>query len=420
MAASNPGINNFHNTDNKNLMQDILNALVSAPTGTNATFQDIFNTTDKNLLYAILLAIRANGGGTGTGGGTSGWGLNGNAVSPGNFLGTTNAQPLVFKHHGEEVLRILRNANTSNIMDFFIGEEFMNLYLGGNVGGDGEVNITTPREMCIKALTGLSVVSGTGAEISAEVLNLNGVTVSIDVTEGLEISGLGNAGSGAKLLAVEGASGVPKSVKETGYTVQHLVNLVNNYNTLLQQLININATLTGIGNPWKVGGNSGDGNGTDMLLGTLTTNDLVIVTGSSATEALRATKAARVGVRQDSPSSVFEVNGTIGAAILPVTMAAGDEIAIAPSDAGALTYYIEVVGNGGQVPILRLPDPATDPNRLYILANSAASVDSVAIATSTNGNYIMQDTGAFGADYALQPNGRIWLHSDGANYIKIN
>ena len=54
--------------------------------------------------YAVTLAWAAGGGG-------SGWGLTGNAISSGNFLGTTNANDLSIETNGIERMRILSGGN---------------------------------------------------------------------------------------------------------------------------------------------------------------------------------------------------------------------------------------------------------------------------------------------------------------------
>ena len=95
--------------------------------------------TNANITVNAKGLITAASNGSGGGGGGSGWSLNGNVATDSSFLGTTNAQDLVFKQNNTTVARFSNNYNGIFIGDISSPDTAFSsgvIYIG-NGAGDG-------------------------------------------------------------------------------------------------------------------------------------------------------------------------------------------------------------------------------------------------------------------------------------------
>jgi len=398
-------IPDIHNNGSNNLLQAILNQL-SSSTPANTPFADIYNTTEKNLLYAILLQLVANGDGSGSGGGSGGnsWKLDGNAPAPNAFLGTTNAQPLLFKQEGDKVAEFLRNGNLLNLR---IGaEHFVNMFIGEVPGGHvpaGENNIIGYRELVLRVISSGDGVGNLGLEADKTVAITAGKSVGI------------KAGTG------DGEGFFWKDAKSIGEE-EHTYSLVLRNDTT-GELKTIGGSGGGIGDSdplgglyWKTGGNSSPAT-TDFTIGSKTVDDVSLITAN--TELVRFTKTGAVGIKKGSPSSTFDVFGSIGARMVKASVADFAEYHITEAVTGETAAFTFVIDYAGVNEADAYLPPAENCEGRLAMVKRTATNNGGDFSLGSDGGGVEDQLGNIGTNITLSANSVYLYQSDGTDWLLL-
>ncbi|UPT69274.1 MAG: hypothetical protein M0D57_13925 [Sphingobacteriales bacterium JAD_PAG50586_3] len=133
---------------------------------------DVFEKTGS-LQWTLRMNIMGPTGPTGSGGSGSGWALTGNAASSGNFLGTTNSQPLLFK--------------VNNTTAGYLGSSDYNAFFGPAVeySGGGTYNTGIGYDATIYGSITHSIAIGSGAQVQPG----SGSTEDIAIGKGANVTG---------------------------------------------------------------------------------------------------------------------------------------------------------------------------------------------------------------------------------------
>jgi hypothetical protein len=145
-------------------------------------------------LRATFVGATGATGPTGPSGGGSGWALTGNSISSGNFIGTTNSQPLVFK--------------VSNVVNGYIGSSDKHVFLGDqvNYAGAGVKNIGIGNQATIYGTVDKSIAIGDQATVQPGSGSTNDIAIGAgaNVTGGSAYSYSTAIGSSAQVQASNG------------------------------------------------------------------------------------------------------------------------------------------------------------------------------------------------------------------------
>ena len=101
--------------------------------------------------------------------GTNGWSFNGNNVSTGQFLGSTNNQPVEIRVNGIRAYRFEPSASVPNLIGGFFGNAVDNGAQGATIGGGGTIGFINHISSTLGTVSG-----GSGHTISA---NANDATI---------------------------------------------------------------------------------------------------------------------------------------------------------------------------------------------------------------------------------------------------
>ena len=82
---------------------------------------------------------------------TNFWQLGGNNVSAGQFVGSTNSQPLVFIVNGQEGMRLEPTTNTPNVVGGYAGNYVQPGLMGVTIGGGGTATANQPNRVIANA-----------------------------------------------------------------------------------------------------------------------------------------------------------------------------------------------------------------------------------------------------------------------------
>lgn len=365
------------------------------------------DTSENQLLWIILHRLQGYFSGGGDGSGGDSWKLDGNAPAPNAFLGTTNAQPLLFKQEGDKVAEFLRNGNLLNLR---IGaEHFVNMFIGEVPGGHvpaGENNIIGYRELVLRVISSGDGVGNLGLEADKTVAITAGKSVGI------------KAGTG------DGEGFFWKDAKSIGEE-EHTYSLVLRNDTTGELKViggGEGGSGDGSGNPfnglyWKTGGNSAPGT-TSFVFGSVTTNDISFIAANQ--EVMQLRKTGCVGIKTGNVNSTLEVFGSLGLRMVKEPLGDGGSYSITEAVVGetaAHTFIFDYAGIGSTD--VYLPDAANCPGRLYIVKRTATSNGGDFNLLADGGGVEEPGSGGISSGISVPPKSSYWYQSDGTDWLLL-